>query len=228
METFLTPAGIVALGELGDKTQLLALMLTARFKRPWIIIAGIFIATLLNHLCAGLAGFWIRTHLSPDILRWVLGGAFIAIGLWVLIPDKLDEPDALKQQSNQKSAWGVFAVTVIAFFLAEMGDKTQIATVGLAARFDSLTAVIAGTTVGMLIADGPVVWLGHATSCKLPLKWIHGLCAILFIAIGAYLLYFGFSSTTDGADGPHRQEALSQTNDALTRLQPTTLLHSSD
>lgn len=193
METFLTSTGVVTLGEIGDKTQLLALMLTARFKRPWVIVAGILAATLLNHLCAGLAGFWIKTHVSPDVLRWVLGGAFIVMGFWILVPDKLDEPDALKQKGIQQTAWSVFIFTVLTFFLAEMGDKTQLATVGLAARFDSLVAVILGTTAGMLIADAPVVWLGHAASDKLPLKWIHGLCAIIFIAIGAYLLYFGFS-----------------------------------
>lgn len=207
METFFTSAGVVALGEIGDKTQLLALMLTARFRRPWIIISGILIATLLNHLCAGLIGFWIKTYISAEVLRWVLGCGFILIGLWVLIPDKLDEPDALKQPNSQKTAWGIFALTTVTFFFAEMGDKTQLATIGLAARFDSLTAVVIGTTVGMLLADGPAVWLGHTASHKLPLKLIHALCAVIFIVIGAYLLYFGFSDPST--------ENLSSTNQML-------------
>lgn len=191
MEAFLTSAGLVTLGEIGDKTQLLALMLATRFRRPWVIVAGILVATLINHSLAGFAGGWVRTVLSPDVLRWILGGAFIAMGIWMLIPDQMDEPCALNDGSAQRTAWGVFLITVTAFFLAEMGDKTQIATVGLAVRFDSLVAVIAGTTLGMLIADVPAVWVGNVACAKLPLKLIHGVAALFFVAMGGMVLYFG-------------------------------------
>ncbi|MDB5913957.1 MAG: hypothetical protein JWP22_2632, partial [Ramlibacter sp.] len=156
MEAFLVSTGIVALAEMGDKTQLLALVLAARFRKPWPIVLGIFIATLVNHGLAGAIGSWVTAALGPEHLRWLLGGSFIAMAVWMLIPDKLDEDEA-----NTKPKYGVFVTTVIAFFLAEMGDKTQIATIMLAARFDAWAAVVAGTTLGMMLANAPVVWFGE-------------------------------------------------------------------
>lgn len=191
MEAFLTSVGLVTLGEMGDKTQLLALMLAVRFRRPCIIIAGILAATLVNHTLAGLVGGWIRAALPADTLTWILGIAFIAMGIWVLIPDKIEESEQLKQSSLNTTGWKVFAITLTTFFLAEMGDKTQLATVGLAARFDALFAVIAGTTAGMLIADVPAVWVGHCVACKLPLKLIRSIAALFFVAVGIGTLYFG-------------------------------------
>ena len=157
METFLVSTLVVAIGEIGDKTQLLALLLAARFQRPVPIIAGILVATTFNHTLAGLLGGWIRTAVDPALMRWILGVSFLAIAAWALVPDKLEEKDA-----GTMGRFGVFAVTAVAFFFAEIGDKTQLATVALAARFDSIVAVVAGTTTGMLIADVPAVLLGEA------------------------------------------------------------------
>ncbi len=169
---------VVALGEIGDKTQLLALLLAARFKRPVPIIVGIFAATLLNHSFAGLIGGWIRSAVSPDLLRFGLGISFVAIALWALKPDKLAE----KEQAYGRL--GIFAVTFAAFFLAEIGDKTQLATVALAARFDNLVAVVAGTTLGMLLADVPAVLLAERLSLKVPVHMMRYAAAVLFAAIG--------------------------------------------
>ncbi|MGL4667221.1 MAG: TMEM165/GDT1 family protein [Saezia sp.] len=191
LEAFFTSTFLVALGEIGDKTQLLALMLAARFRRPWIIILGIFCATLFNHTLAGLVGDWVRSYLQPDMLRWILGLGFIAMGVWVLIPDKLDEPEELKNTAAKTTALAVFFITFSTFFLAEMGDKTQLATVGLAARFDSLIAVIGGTTLGMMLADVPAVWIGVMAYKKLPIQLIHTIAAVFFIAMGAFIVYFG-------------------------------------
>ena len=157
MEAFLVSAGVVALGEIGDKTQLLALMLAARFRKPVPIIAGILVATLANHALAGYLGNLVRSQLPPDVLRWIVALAFFAVAVWALKPDTLDS-----EEPPEMSRMGVFGVTVVAFFLAEIGDKTQIATMVLAARFDALAAVILGTTCGMLIADIPVVLIGEA------------------------------------------------------------------
>jgi len=179
LEAFFVSALVVALGEIGDKTQLLALLLAARFRQPTAIIAGIFVATLSNHALAGVLGNWIRSSLDPEVLRWALGCSFLAIAAWALIPDKIEEKD-----SAQLGRYGVFAVTLVAFFLAEIGDKTQIATVALAARFDSLVAVVCGTTAGMLLADVPAVLLGGRASLKLPLRAIRYAAAALFAAIG--------------------------------------------
>jgi Ca2+/H+ antiporter, TMEM165/GDT1 family len=179
LEAFFVSALVVALGEIGDKTQLLALLLAARFRQPTAIIAGIFVATLFNHALAGVLGNWIRSLLDPDVLRWALGCSFLAIAAWALIPDKIEEKD-----SAHLGRYGVFAVTLVAFFLAEIGDKTQIATVALAARFDSLVAVVCGTTAGMLLADVPAVLLGGRASLKLPLRAIRYAAAALFAAIG--------------------------------------------
>lgn len=186
MEAFFISTLVVAIGEIGDKTQLLALLLSARFRRPVPIILGILCATLLNHALAGLVGGWIRDSIGPDTLRWGLGVSFLAIAAWALVPDKVDEtPQPI-------SKYGAFAVTLVAFFLAEIGDKTQIATVALAARFDSLVAVVAGTTAGMLIADVPAVFLADRASAKIPFAAIRYVAAALFAAMGIAALA-GFS-----------------------------------
>jgi putative Ca2+/H+ antiporter (TMEM165/GDT1 family) len=178
MEAFLVSTLVVAIGEIGDKTQLLALILAARFRRPVPIILGILFATLLNHSIAGLLGGWIREAIGPEALRWGLGLSFLAIAAWALKPDKIDE------EPVTASNYGAFAVTFVAFFLAEIGDKTQLATVALAARFDSLVAVVAGTTAGMLLADVPAVFLADRASTRIPFKAIRYIAAALFAAMG--------------------------------------------
>jgi len=183
MEAFLISTGIVALAEIGDKTQLLALILAARFRRPWPIVLGIFTATLINHALAGAAGAWVTTVLGPDVLRWVLGASFIAMAAWMLVPDKIDTDDTPSQPR-----FGVFGTTVMAFFLAEMGDKTQIATVMLAAQYHSYYWVIAGTTLGLMLADAPVVWLGERMTRLVPLRVVHTVSALLFAGLGLWAL----------------------------------------
>jgi len=178
----------VALAEIGDRTQLLALILAARFRRPWPIIAGMLLATLLNHAIAAEIGDWISELLAPDILRWLIAGAFIAMGLWVLIPDS--EADA-----GARYPYGAFLTTLIAFFLVEIGDKTQIATVVLAARFEPVWMVVVGTTAGMMAANVPVVLAGHFSADRLPLRLIHAIAAAVFIAIG---LVVGFTGVEVG------------------------------
>ena len=175
-------AGVVALAEVGDKTQLLALLLAATYRRPLPIIAGIFFATLANHAFAGAIGQWLTHVVSPEALRWILGLSFIGMAVWTLIPDKLDDG------APRKWRFGVFGTTLIAFFLVEMGDKTQIATVALAARYDALTAVVMGTTLGMMIANVPAVMLGNFTAEKLPVRAIHIAAAILFALLGIAVL----------------------------------------
>ena len=182
MEAFLASTGIVALAEMGDKTQLLAFLLAARFRKPWPIIAGILGATLVNHGLAGALGAWITTAVSPDILRWVLGASFLAVAAWTLIPDKIED------EQSPATRWGVFGTTLVAFFLAEMGDKTQIATVMMAAHYAAPLTVVIGTTLGMLIADVPAVFIGDKLSAKLPLKPIRLVAAILFALLGAATL----------------------------------------
>lgn len=184
MDAFLVSTGVVALAEMGDKTQLLAFILAARFKRPWVILLGILCATLLNHALAGVVGVWISEWLAPGVLCWVLGLSFIAMAVWTLVPDKIDEAE-----TRVGKKLGVFGATFLTFFLAEMGDKTQIATVALAANFDALYAVVAGTTVGMMIADGPAVFLGQKFSEKIPLKWVHGIAAAIFAIMGLLVLF---------------------------------------
>ena len=185
LEAFLWSTGVVALGEMGDKTQLLALVLAVRFRRPWTIVAGIAVATLANHALAGALGHWIALQLGATTLRWVVGLGFIAMAAWMLVPDRLDDDDAAAARAGH---WGVFATTVVAFFLAEVGDKTQLATVALAARFPDLASVVAGTTVGLLLADAPVVWLGDALSRRLPMKGLHRVAAVLMALIGMLAL----------------------------------------
>ena len=180
MEAFLISTGIVALAEMGDKTQLLSLVLAARFRKPWPIVLGIFVATLANHALAGAVGSWVTTVLGPDVLRWVLGASFIAMAVRMLIPDKLDDGDT----PSGTSQWGVFGTTLIAFFLAEMGDKTQIATVALAAQYQQWAAVVAGTTLGMMIANAPVVWFGDRLVKKVPIRVVHLISALIFAVLG--------------------------------------------
>ena len=184
MEAFLGSTSIVALAEMGDKTQLLALVLAARFRNPWPIVWGIFVATVFNHALAGAAGAWITTLLGPQMLRWVLGVSFIAMAVWMLIPDKLDEGDA-----DGKPRWGVFGTTLVAFFLAEMGDKTQIATVMLAAQYNAYLWVVAGTTLGMMIANAPVVWLGDKITRKVPIRAVHLISAVIFLVLGLLAIF---------------------------------------
>ena len=183
MQAFLISTGIVALAEMGDKTQLLALVLAARFKRPWPIVWGIFVATALNHAMAGALGAWVTTQISPQTLRYLLGASFIAMAVWMLVPDKLDD-DADKKAPR----FGVFGTTVVLFFLAEMGDKTQIATVMLAARFDAYLAVVVGTTLGMMLANAPVVWLGERMTRLVPLRVVHLVSAAVFLGLGLWAL----------------------------------------
>ena len=182
MEAFLISTGVVALGEMGDKTQLLAMLLAARFKRPLPIVLGIFTATVVNHAAAGALGGWVASALGPDILRWVIGVSFIAMAGWMLIPDKIDDSE------GSSARYGVFVTTVIAFFLAEMGDKTQIATVALAARYDSLLAVVAGSTLGMMLANVPAVLLGDQVAKRVSMTLVHGIAAAIFGVLGVLTL----------------------------------------
>ncbi len=184
MEAFLVSTGIVALGEMGDKTQLLALLLAARFRRPVPIIAGILVATLANHALAGWLGGWIAGLMGPQLLRWVIGGSFLAMAVWMMVPDRLDEAEA----ACGGQRFGIFGTTVLAFFLAEMGDKTQIATVALAARYPDLLAVVAGTTLGMMLANVPAVLLGDQIAKKLSMTLVHGVAAAIFAVLGVLTL----------------------------------------
>ena len=186
MEAFLISTGIVALAEMGDKTQLLSLVLAARFRKPWPIVWGILVATLANHALAGGFGAWITSFMGPTALRWVLGVSFLAMAAWMLVPDKLDDDDA-----DVKPKFGVFGTTVIAFFLAEMGDKTQIATVMLAAEYQSWLWVVAGTTLGMMLANAPVVWFGERITRLVPLTWVHRISATVFVVLGLLVLLGG-------------------------------------
>jgi putative Ca2+/H+ antiporter (TMEM165/GDT1 family) len=183
MEAFLVSTGVVALAEIGDKTQLLAFILAARFKKPLPIIAGIFCATVLNHGLAGALGAWITTAVSPDVLRWVLGASFIGMAIWTLIPDKIEE-----EETKVAGRFGVFGATLITFFLAEMGDKTQIATVAMAAHYASPLVVVIGTTLGMLIADVPAVFIGDRLASKIPMRLVHGIAAAIFAVLGVATL----------------------------------------
>jgi Ca2+/H+ antiporter, TMEM165/GDT1 family len=183
MEAFLVSTGIVALAEMGDKTQLLSLVLAARFRKPWPIVWGILAATLFNHALAGAAGAWVTTLLGPDMLRWVLGGSFIAMALWMLVPDKLDDAGA-----DKAPRLGVFGTTLVAFFLAEMGDKTQVATVMLAARYNVWLPVVLGTTLGMMLANVPVVWFGDRVTRKVPIRVVHRVSAAIFAVLGVAAL----------------------------------------
>jgi len=182
LTAFLISIGVVALAEIGDKTQLLALALAAKYRKPWPIILGIFFATLANHFLAGAVGTWLTRALGPDVMRWALGLSFIAMALWMLVPDKLDDASA------KSTRFGVFGTTLIAFFLVEMGDKTQIATIALAAHYDALVAVVAGTTIGMLLANVPAVLLGNIAAEKLPKRVMNAIAAVIFLLLGLAVL----------------------------------------
>lgn len=183
MEAFLISTAIVALAEIGDKTQLLSFILAARFRTPWPIILGILVATLANHALAGALGAWVTTQLGPETLRWLLGLSFIAMAGWILVPDKLDNTHPTVTR------YGVFATTLVTFFIAEIGDKTQIATVALAAQYQSLVSVVLGTTFGMMLANVPAVLLGDRIAERLPLKPIRIVTAILFLLLGLATLF---------------------------------------
>jgi putative Ca2+/H+ antiporter (TMEM165/GDT1 family) len=191
LEAFLVSTGIVALAEIGDKTQLLAFILAAKFRKPLPIVLGILVATIANHGLAGALGSWITSLMGPETLRWVLGVSFIAMAVWTLIPDKFEEEDA------RLTRFGVFGTTVIAFFLAEMGDKTQVATVALAAQYHAFFSVVAGTTFGMMIANVPAVFLGDRIAKRMPVRLVHALAAAIFAILGIATLLgagerFGF------------------------------------
>ena len=192
MESFLVSTGVVALAEIGDKTQLLAFVLAARFKKPVPIILGILAATIVNHGLAGALGAWITASVSPDILRWGLGLSFVAMAVWTLIPDEIEE-----DETQVARKLGVFGATLVTFFLAEMGDKTQIATVALAAHYATPLLVVCGTTLGMLIADVPAVFVGDKLASKIPMKLVHAIAAGIFAVLGVATLLgagsgFGF------------------------------------
>lgn len=189
MESLFVSTGVVALAEIGDKTQLLAFILAARFKKPVPIILGILLATIVNHGLAGALGAWITANISPEILRWVLGLSFIGMAIWTLIPDKIEEGET---QIAQKL--GVFGATLVTFFLAEMGDKTQIATVAMAAHYAAPLMVVIGTTLGMLIADVPAVFVGDKLANKIPMKLVHAIAAAIFAALGVATLLGAGSS----------------------------------
>ncbi|WP_425918936.1 TMEM165/GDT1 family protein [Acinetobacter sp. TSRC1-2] len=185
MYELLISTAIVALAEMGDKTQLLALLLAARFRKPVPILFAILLATLLNHGISAVLGQWITTVLSPDVLLWIVSIGFIAMALWMLVPDELeDETDNI----NKWQKYGVFGATFVLFFLAEIGDKTQVATVALAARFDSVFWVMLGTTIGMMIANAPAVFVGNKLADKLPIPLIHKIGASIFLIIGVATL----------------------------------------
>ena len=179
MEALLVSTGVVALAEIGDKTQLLAFILAARFKKPVPIILGILAATVLNHGLAGALGAWITSAVSPDVLRWVLGLSFLGMAVWTMIPDKIEE-----EETQVARRFGVFGATFITFFLAEMGDKTQIATVAMAAHYAQPLLVVIGTTLGMLIADVPAVFIGDKLANKIPMKLVHSIAAGVFAVLG--------------------------------------------
>ena len=182
MDAFLVSTGIVALAEMGDKTQLLSLLLAARYRRPYPIILGILCATLANHACAAALGAWVTAYLGYDNLRWIIGLSFIGMAIWMLIPDRLDSDE------SRALGLGVFGATVVAFFLAEMGDKTQVATVALAAQYAAFYAVVAGTTLGMMIANVPAVLFGERITRILPLPLIHGVAALIFAVLGVMVV----------------------------------------
>jgi Ca2+/H+ antiporter, TMEM165/GDT1 family len=186
MDPFFVSTASVAMGELGDKTQLLSLILATRLRKPLPIIAGIFVATLVNHLIACSVGEWVGTLITPNILRWVLGISFLAVAVWALIPDKMDED--VKTQGS----YGVFALTAVTFFLAEMGDKTQIIALALAAKYDALVAVVAGTTLGMMIVNVPTVLFADRAMKWIPVKVVRVIAAIIYAILGVMTL-LGYS-----------------------------------
>jgi putative Ca2+/H+ antiporter (TMEM165/GDT1 family) len=192
LESLLFSTGVIALAEMGDKTQLLALLLAARFQKPVPIIAGILVATLLNHALAGALGAWLTAVVAPGVLRWILGLSFLAMAAWTMIPDSIED-----EETRAAGRLGVFGATAVTFFLAEMGDKTQLATVAMAAHYPTPVLVVVGTTLGMLIADVPAVFIGDRLAAKIPMRLVHTIAALLFAALGLATLFglgsrFGF------------------------------------
>jgi putative Ca2+/H+ antiporter (TMEM165/GDT1 family) len=183
LEAFLVSTGVVALAEMGDKTQLLAFILAARFKKPLPIVAGILAATAVNHGLAGALGAWITATVPPGVLRWVLGLSFVAMAIWTLIPDEIEA-----EETRAAQRFGIFGATLVTFFLAEMGDKTQLATVALAAHYGTPLVVVIGTTLGMLLADVPAVFIGDRLSAKVPMKLVHVIAAVVFALLGVATL----------------------------------------
>lgn len=183
MESLWVSTGVVALAEMGDKTQLLAFILAARFKKPLPIILGILIATLINHGLAGALGAWITAQVSAEVMRWILGLSFVGMAVWTMIPDKIEE-----EETQIANRWGVFGATFITFFLAEMGDKTQIATIAMAAHYAASLSVVVGTTLGMMIANVPAVFLGEKLAHKIPMKLVHSIAAAIFAILGVATL----------------------------------------
>ncbi len=183
MESFLVSTGVVALAEIGDKTQLLAFILAARFKKPLPIMLGILVATFINHGLAGLLGAWITATVSPDILRWILGLSFIGMAIWTMIPDEIEQ-----EETWIAGKFGIFGATLITFFLAETGDKTQIATITMAAHYGAPLMVVMGTTLGMLIADIPAVFAGEKLATRIPMKLVHSIAAAVFALLGVATL----------------------------------------
>ncbi|MBL7478874.1 TMEM165/GDT1 family protein [Legionella bononiensis] len=184
MEALFVSIGVVALAEIGDKTQLLALILASRFQQPVPIILGILVATLINHGLAGAVGMWITLLVDPSVLRWILGLSFIGMAIWTLIPDEIEE-----NETHLGHSLGVLGATFITFFLAEMGDKTQIATVALTAHYSAPLLVIAGTTLGMLLADVPAVYIGNKFATKIPMKVVHYIAAFIFLLMGIFSIF---------------------------------------
>jgi putative Ca2+/H+ antiporter (TMEM165/GDT1 family) len=183
LEALFVSTGLIALAEIGDKTQLLAFLLATRFKKPWPIISGIFVATIVNHTLAGVVGAWITVHVNPTILRCVLGLSFLAMAIWALIPDSIEDTE-----TRSAKRFGIFGATLMTFFLAEMGDKTQLATVAMAAHYGAALWVVAGTTLGMLIADVPAVFIGDRFAQRIPIKLVHTIAAMLFALLGVATL----------------------------------------
>lgn len=190
MNSFLVSTAVVSVAEIGDKTQLLALVLASKFRKPIPIIFGILVATLANHAGAAAVGAWFSLLIGPDVMRWLLGISFIAMGIWTLIPDKTGLDD--QEQPSTRDSWGVFGTTLAAFFLLEMGDKTQIATMALAAKYSDLALVTAGTTLGMMLANAPVVLFGDLAAKTLPLTFVRAVAALLFVTLGA-VAFFGMA-----------------------------------
>lgn len=184
LQSLFVPTGLVALAEIGDKTQLLALLLAARFRRPWPIIWGILVATVANHFAAGAVGKWVASFFSEATLSWILAASFLAVAAWMLVPDQLDD-----DEESHLKRYGPFLTTLIAFFIAEMGDKTQIATVVLAAKYNAYLWVVAGTTLGMMLANAPVVWLGERITRLVPLRIVHLVSAGIFLVLGLLALW---------------------------------------
>jgi len=191
LQSFVVSTSLVALAEIGDKTQLLSLILAARYRKPLPIVLGVLVATLVNHACAGGLGVWLSAVLNPNLLNWAVVLSFVLMAGWILVPDKLDEGEI----ASPKRAMGVFGATVFAFFLAEMGDKTQIVTIALAARFHNFYWVVAGTTLGMMLANAPVIYLGNRFAVRLPTKAVHRIAALIFVVLGGLALMHALNGT---------------------------------